>query len=84
MELKLDRKTQCLFAQIAATINSVTIAKFFHFIYKILFIFLLAISKIEEELLRLILNYLAMVKTNECKLHTCIILFGYKKLHIYQ
>lgn len=65
-----------------ATINLVIIAKLFYLIYKALFMSLLTISKVESKLLELILNYFVTVKTNEHKLHTCIVLFGYKKLYI--
>lgn len=48
-----------------ATMNLVAITKFFHIIYKALFVSLLAAGEVKGGLLGLISNYFVMVKTNE-------------------
>lgn len=50
------------------TMNSVTITKFFHIIYKTLLLFLLAASKVKKELLELISNNFTIIETNRPKM----------------
>lgn len=48
--------------------NLVVMIKFFYIIYKALFVFLLATNNIKVGQLGLILNHIAIIETNECKI----------------
>lgn len=61
---ELFSKIQSIFHFKIATINLVTEAKFFYILCNVVFISLFAVSQTERELLGLILNYFAIVKTN--------------------
>lgn len=51
-----------------AIMNLVAVAKFFHIIYKALFVSLLATGKVKKGLLEPILNYFATIETNEYRM----------------
>lgn len=63
-------------------INSIAIIKFFFSICKTLFVSLLAIGKVEKGLLRLILNYFAIIKTNKHRIFYFYYLILLKKIYI--
>ena len=64
VELDLDKETQFFFKQTTATMNLVSMAKFFYIIFKGFFVSLLVASKVKKGLLEQILNYFAIVETN--------------------
>lgn len=60
----LKKDIQFIFMQIMIIINLIIMAKFFYIIYNALFISLLAAAELKKGLLRPILDYFAIVKTN--------------------
>lgn len=68
VKLDLRNNTQSAFACRTAIINPVTIAKFFHIICNAVFMSLIATSQLEKGVPRLISNYFATIKINDCNM----------------
>ncbi len=64
VELELSSEIQSAFRHKTATMNLVTVAKFFHIIYDAIFMSLFCAGQTEGRLLELISNYFGIVKTN--------------------
>lgn len=64
-------------------INLVVKAKFFYIICKTLFVFLLTISKVEKQLLKLISNYFIIIEINKNRILYLYCFISFKKtLHL--
>lgn len=68
VKLELSSEIQSVFWRKTATMNSVTVAKFFHIICDAIFMSLFSASQTEGGLLGLISNYFSNVKTNACRM----------------
>lgn len=64
VKLDLENNMQSTFAYRTIIMNPVIIAKFFHIIYNVVFMSLLAASQLKGGLPGLISNYFAIIETN--------------------